>query len=193
VRRRDDDPHRFGRSGERMKFGTRQRWAVLIVLLTAALSAAAWVSEGDRPADAEVVETPVRQARAASATAVHKEQAVERVHLEKLHVRSAVERADDAFAPRNWRKPAPKVAAAANAVVVAPPPSAPPLPFVYMGKLLSEDVRAVFLTQGERNLIVHEGDVIDAVYRVDKLSDAGLTFIHLPTGIQQNLPIGEPQ
>jgi hypothetical protein len=176
-----------------MKFGTRQRWAVLIALLTAALSAAAWVREGDRPADAEVVEAPVRQARAASATADRKEQTVERVHLEKLRMHPSADRADDAFAPRNWRKPAPKAPAAANAVVVAPPPSAPPLPFVYMGKLLSEDARAVFLTQGERNLIVHEGDVIDAIYRVGKLSDAGLTFIHLPTGIQQNLPIGEPQ
>jgi hypothetical protein len=176
-----------------MKFGARQRWTVLIALLTAALSAAAWVRDGDKAADAQVVEAPVRQARAASTTPLRTEQAEERVHLEKLHVRSTAQRTDDAFAPRSWRKPPPKAQAAANAVVIAPPPSAPPLPFVYMGKLLSEDARAVFLTQGERNLIVHEGDVIDAIYRVDKLSDAGLTFIHLPTGIQQNLPIGEPE
>jgi hypothetical protein len=176
-----------------MKFGTRQRWAVLIALLMAALSAAAWVREGDRSADAEVVEGPMRQARPASATPVRKEQTVERVHLEKLRMHSSADRTGDAFAPRNWRKPAPKQAVAANAIVIAPPPSAPPLPFVYMGKLFSEDARAVFLTQGERNLIVHEGDVIDAIYRVDKLSDAGLALIHLPTGIQQNLPIGEPQ
>jgi len=176
-----------------MKIGARQRWAVLIALLTAALSAAAWVREGDRTADPEVVEAPVRQARPAGATSPRSEQAVERVHLEKLRMHPSADRTDDAFAPRSWRKPAQKATVAANAVVIAPPPSAPPLPFVYMGKLLSEDDRAVFLLQGERNLIVHEGDVIDAVYRVDKLSDAGLTFIHLPTGIQQNLPIGEPQ
>jgi hypothetical protein len=176
-----------------MKTGARQRWAVLIALLTAALSAAAWVREGDRTAEAQVVEAPARQARPASATPVRKDQAAERVHLEKLRAHPSTDRTDDAFAPRSWRKAAPKLAAAANAVIVVPPPSAPPLPFVYMGKLLSKDARAVFLTQGERNLIVHEGDVIDAIYRVDKLSDAGLTFIHLPTGIQQNLPFGEAQ
>jgi hypothetical protein len=176
-----------------MKFGARQRWALLLSLLTAALSAAAWVRDGDKAADAQVVEAPVRQARPASGTPVRTEQTQERVHLEKLHVRSTAQRTDDAFAPRSWRKPLPKAQAAANAVVIAPPPSAPPLPFVYMGKLFSEDARAIFLMQGERNLIVHEGDVIDAIYRVDKLSDASLTFIHLPTGIQQNLPIGEPQ
>jgi hypothetical protein len=176
-----------------MKFGARQRWTLLITLLTAALSAAAWVRDGDKAADAQVVEAPARQARPAGGTSARTEQAQERVHLERLPVRSTAQRTDDAFAPRSWRKPAAKAQAAANAAAIAPPPSAPPLPFVYMGKLLSEDARAVFLTQGERNLIVHEGDVIDAIYRVGKLSDAGLTFIHLPTGIQQNLPIGEPQ
>lgn len=176
-----------------MKYGTRQRWAVLIALLTAALSAAAWVREGDRSADAEVVEAPVRQARPAGVAPMRKDQTVERVHLEKLQVRSVAGKANDAFAPRSWHRPVPKPAPAPIAVVVAPPPSAPPLPFAYMGKLLSEDARAVFLTQGERNLIVHEGDVIDAIYRVDKLSDADLSFVHLPTGIRQNLAIGEPQ
>jgi len=137
-----------------MKTGARQRWAVLIALLTAALSAAAWVREGDRTAEAEVVEAPARQARPASAAPVRKDQAAaERVHLEKMRTHPATDRTDDAFAPRSWRKAAPKPAAAANAVIVAPPQSAPPLPFVYMGKLLSEDARAVFLTQGERNLI----------------------------------------
>ena len=176
-----------------MNTGARQRWAVLIALLTAALSAAAWVSDSDKTVEAEVVEAPARQARPASTAPVRKEQTAERVHLEKLRTHPSTDRTDDAFAPRSWRKAAPKLSAAANAVIVAPPPSAPPLPFVYMGKLMSDDERQIFLLQGERNLIVHEGDVIDAIYRVEKLSDAGVTFVHLPTGIRQDLPIGEPQ
>ena len=181
-----------------MKFGTRKRWAVLIALLTAALSAAAWVREGDRTAKADVVYAPARPASSAGNTPVRAKPADERVHLEKLRMRSTTERAGDAFAPRTWRKPQPEVkaaanAVAANAVIVAPAPSAPPLPFVYMGKMESEDKREVFLTLGERNLIVHEGDEIDATYRVASISNAGLTFIHLPTGIRQNLQIGESQ
>lgn len=176
-----------------MKFGTRKRWAVLIALLTAALSAAAWVREGDRTAEADVVYAPARPARSAGNTPVRAKLADDRVHLEKLRMRSTTERAGDAFAPRTWRKPQPEVKAAANAVIVAPAPSAPPLPFVYMGKMESEDKREVFLTLGERNLIVHEGDEIDATYRVASISNAGLTFIHLPTGTRQNLQIGESQ
>jgi hypothetical protein len=177
-----------------MKFGARKRWAMLIMLLTAALSATAWVRDGDQATKSEVVEAPARQARSIGAAPVHKQQAAERVHLEKLRILSSAGQADDAFAARNWRKPTPKPSLAyKNSVVVAPPPSAPPLPFVYMGKLLSDEAKAVFLTQGDRNLIAHEGEVIDTIYRVEKLSDAGLTFVHLPTGIQQNLAFREAQ
>lgn len=173
--------------------GARRRWFVLIVLLTAALSAAAWVSEGDRVKGAEVVDGPARPVRVAAPLPAYAEQATDRVHLEKLRANPAADRGDDAFAPRSWRKPPPKVAAATATSAVAPPPSAPPLPFAYMGKLLTEDTRSVFLIQGERSLIVHEGDVIDDLYRVDKLSDANLIFIHLPTGMRQELLIGEQQ
>ena len=62
-----------------------------------------------------------------------------------------------------------------------------------MGKLISDEANAVFLIQGERNLVVHEGDVIDSVYRIDKFADSGVRFTHLPTGIQQTLVIGEVQ
>ena len=62
-----------------------------------------------------------------------------------------------------------------------------------MGRLQSDETSAIFLTIGERNLIVHQGDVIDALYRVETIAEAGLTFTHLPTGIQQNLPIGGPK
>jgi hypothetical protein len=176
-----------------MRNGARQRWLVLLTLLTLALSAAAWVREGGRAADAEVPDTTPRQARTAMAAPARMEQSADRVHLDKLRGHASADHAEDAFAPRSWRKPAPKAPAATSAVVVVAPPSAPPLPFTYMGRVLSEEISAVFLIQGERNLIVHEGDVIDATYRVEKLSDAGLTFTHLPTGMKQNLFIGEPQ
>jgi hypothetical protein len=176
-----------------MKIGARERWLLLLTLLTLALSAAAWVREGGKAADVEVRDTTARQAPSAITAPARTEQSADRVHLEKLRDRAAADHANDAFAPRSWRKPAPKAPAAASAVVVVAPPSAPPLPFTYMGKVLSDEISAVFLNQGERNLIVHEGDVIDATYRVEKLSDAGLTLIHLPTGIRQNLLIGEPQ
>ena len=79
--------------------------------------------------------------------------------------------------------------------VVAPaaPPSAPALPFTYMGKLLADGKVAIFLTQGERNLVVHEGDTIDALYRVEHIAEGGITLIYLPLGQRQTLVIGGAQ
>ncbi len=77
--------------------------------------------------------------------------------------------------------------------MVAPPPAAPPLPFTYMGKLMSGGDLAVFLVQGERNLVVHEGDTIDSLYRVERISEADITLLFLPLNQRQTIPIGEPQ
>lgn len=187
-----------------MKMGTRQRGVLLAALLTATLSAAAWVREGDKADDAQVaaprsarhesVGAPARQAKVARAPAARDADTLH-VHLEKLRVTKGNAQPDDAFAPRSWAPPAAKAAAREAANVPPPPPTAPPLPFAYMGRLLSDNQQKVFLTAGDRNLIIREGDTIDATYRVEKLSDAGVTFLHLPTGIRQELPIsaGESQ
>lgn len=180
-----------------MKMGARQRWIALIVLLTLALTAAAWVRESEKESSvAEVVEAPARSARPRH-NAPPPTPAGERVALEKLRGHALDAENADPFAARSWRKAAPKSApklAPDPEMAVPPPtPTAPPLPFIYMGKLISDEDSAVFLIQGERNLVIHEGDVIDTVYRVDKFADAGITLTHLPTGIRQTLVIGEVQ
>jgi len=176
-----------------MKFGPRQRWISLISLLTLALTAAAWVRDSDKAAVAEVVEAPARSARLPRTAPVDRV-AVERVELEKLRGNGLDANNADPFAARSWRKPPPRPAASAGAVPAPPPPpTAPPLPFVYMGKLISDENNAVFLVQGERNLVVHEGDVIDSTYRIDSFAQTRITLTHLPTGIQQTLVTGEAQ
>jgi len=176
-----------------MKFGPRQRWISLICLLTLALTAAAWVRDADKSAVAEVVEAPARHAQPPRSVPIDRG-AVERVELEKLRGQGLEANTADPFSARSWRKPPPRPAGNAAAVPAPPPPpTAPPLPFVYMGKLISDENNAVFLVQGERNLVVHEGDVIDSTYRIDSFADTRITLTHLPTGIQQTLATGEVQ
>lgn len=176
-----------------MKMGARQRWIALIFLLMLALTAAAWVRETEKESVAEVVEAPARTARP-QRSAQPARPAPERVALEKLRGHAFDANNTDPFAARSWRKPPAPVIPAAGAAVAAtpppPPPSAPPLPFTYLGRLLSEEANAVFLTQGERNLVIHEGDVIDSLYRVDRFADTQILLTHLPTGIQQTLVTG---
>jgi hypothetical protein len=175
-----------------MKMGARQRWVALISLLMLALTAAAWVREAEMDPVAEVVEAPVRGERPVRPTEPVQPSAG-RVALEKLRRHSLDANDADPFAVRSWRKPAPRPAIGTEMAAPPPPPTAPPLPFVYMGKLISAEDNAVFLVQGERNLVVHEGDVIDSMYRIDKFADTQILLTHLPTGIRQTLVIGEAQ
>jgi hypothetical protein len=102
----------------------------------------------------------------------------------------------DPFGPRNFRPPPPKLNPAMQAGALAlappPPPKAPPLPFVYMGRLSEEQRTTVFLTSGDRNLVVKPGDLIDNTYKVEEVTDSSVVLTYLPMKQRQTLAIGTP-
>jgi hypothetical protein len=75
----------------------------------------------------------------------------------------------------SWQPPVPKV-------VAAPPPRpvAPPFPYLYMGRLSEDGVRTAFFMKGSRVLPVKAGDVVDAAYRVDEMTEQQMTLTYLP-------------
>jgi hypothetical protein len=181
-----------------VSLSARQRWVVLVGLLTATLTAAAWLSEeGDRSDPATPAASHSRGEAGRTATPRQASQ----VNLEKLKPRKLEAPSRDPFAIPSVRREAPKSIAAPPApasppVAVAvpeppPPPSAPPLPFTYMGKLFSASENKVFLVSGERNLVVREGDTIDATYRVEKVTSYEITLVYLPLNQRQTLEIGD--
>jgi hypothetical protein len=99
----------------------------------------------------------------------------------------------DLFGARTWSAPpgaSPKVGAPA---VVAPQestvPVVPPvLPFMYMGRLVSGDERMLFVASGDLNLVLREGDVAEALYRLDRIEEVEAVFTHLQAGVQLRLP-----
>jgi hypothetical protein len=176
----------------------KQRWLVLGGLLTATLAAAAWVHDRDEANVNEVAE-PVslpkggREAQPAGTNKPRQlaESNVPQVRLDKLDARGIGEASKDPFAV-----PRPKVRKQAVSkpapVVIArtpppPPPSAPPLPFKYMGKMVSGDDVSVFLILGQRNLVVHEGDTIDSNYRIERIAESSMTVTYLPLQQRQTL------
>lgn len=80
-----------------------------------------------------------------------------------------------------------------EAAAAAPPPkpTTPPLPFSYAGKLVEEGNALVFLTQGNRNLAVRSGDVIDGVWRVESIRPPTMMMSYLPLKTVVPLVIGE--
>lgn len=98
----------------------------------------------------------------------------------------------EAFANLSWLPPPPPV-------VVAPPspppkplrPTAPSLPFTFVGLLEKGSVRPqAFLAKGDALLVVGAGDTIDNnTYRIETLSTQKIVITYLPMNIQQTLNI----
>ena len=191
----------------RIRTPMQKRIAVLVVLVGSALIGERVVSlaTGADPADSAVVEPAASKARrarpaavpaAAAGTAVATAVATtaattaadaSRVQLDRLDARQQSLATDthDArgqratlFAPLSWQPPPPKAIAVVKQV--PPKPVAPPFPYVYLGGLLEDGVRTTFFTQGNRVLSVKAGDTIDAVYRVDQMTEKQMLLTYLP-------------
>ena len=75
--------------------------------------------------------------------------------------------------------------------MTAPSESSPPLPFVHAGKLIEDGKYIVFLLEGDRNIVAHEGDVLDKRWLVSAITPPKMTFIYLPLKTKHMLDIGE--
>ena len=88
------------------------------------------------------------------------------------------------FAARSWAPPPPPAP-----VVRAVVPKAPPLPFVYMGKMLDGKAITAFVSMSGQTHLLHGGDTVRD-YRVEAISAKEITFIYLPLNEKQRLPLG---
>lgn len=163
----------------------RRRWLILGGLLIATV-AAAWKMEGDTvdppaPAQADAPATTAAAARPAPA-----------VRLDKLKPRDPGEPLRDPFAEGRETAPvaeAPGAAPRKRTPRVAEPP---PQPFAFAGRFESDEGTALFLSEGDRNLVVREGDTIDGTYQVERIGPDSVTFIYLPLNQRQVIAISDP-
>lgn len=157
-----------------------QRW----IIYGAAL-ALAWVAiRGSERSEGRAAAPPTAAPR--DIADASNQSSTPELHLERLAQR-AQRRAEaelfNALAAEEVRRDAP-------ARLPPPLPLAPPLPFVYMGKLIEAGGVTVFLTDGDRNLVVRSGDTIGGAYRVDAIGDRTMTLTYLALDIRQELGVG---
>jgi len=67
-------------------------------------------------------------------------------------------------------------------------PVAPPLPFQYFGRLTENGKTEVFVMRGEELLSIAAGQKVGD-YRVDKVTDASISFTYLPLKMKQTLDL----
>lgn len=163
-----------------------KRQAMLAAALVLTLGAAAWLDHAEDASDG-VVLPGVRPhtAMGSSAGKIPAKNAV-------LHAPVQWPRSRVAHAPGDLFPDAQTTEAESVAEVAPARPEMPPSPFVYVGKLVDEGLYRVFLSQGERNFTVQNGDVIDHVWKVEAIRPPTMVLSYLPLKTRLILPIGEP-
>jgi hypothetical protein len=66
-------------------------------------------------------------------------------------------------------------------------PTAPPLTFAYVGKMVDGTNVTLFLLKNGQQYTVKENDILDGVYRVDVITDSNANLTYLPMNISQKL------
>ncbi|MEN5304479.1 hypothetical protein [Pseudomonas sp. TWI628] len=100
----------------------------------------------------------------------------------------------DLFPAQQWAKPQTLATVTEQPVATAPvvtaAPTAPALPFQFVGRMGDRDDLQIFLQSGEKLYVVRKGDVIDSTYRLDRVSANELDLVYLPLHQSQTLSVG---
>lgn len=159
----------------------KRRMGLLAAALAATLAAVAWVGDGEEAADT-VVAPVVRETRAGGSATPRATAAGQNLDLALLDKRGLPETKTDLFTAKSWYVPPPPPP--------PPKPTAPELPFKAIGRLLDAEQPAVFLASGDKNRVIHVGDIVDNVWRVEAIEATRVRFIYLPLNEEKSLFLG---
>jgi hypothetical protein len=110
--------------------------------------------------------------------------------LAQLRREAAAGEPENVFASKSWYVPPPPPPPPPPVVVAPVVPTAPPLPFTYLGRYADAGKPIFLLVKGDRILTVKEGEVIEGNYRVDGIAGTKLGLTYLPLNIKQTLETG---
>lgn len=171
-----------------MAANSRQRQLLLIGGLAVSLGLTAWVTVNDEQPEEAVVGIAPPAAERKSATSPDP---VEPKSILPILVHSGEKTGEvpvsNLFETHSWYvpPPAPKSAAAAEP---PPKPTAPAVPYAYIGKLEDTPDGTLFmLTANNKVYTVKQGDVIDRVWKLEKEDTASLHFTYIPLALPKAL------
>lgn len=120
--------------------------------------------------------------------------------IDRLGKRQFNAKADDIFAMTSWEpKRTPSIGSNENEQTfqtrqeqvkwTPPPPSAPPLPFEYLGRVISQGSVRIFLGLGDQVYVAGSGERINAEYRINRIREGTIELTYLPLSVRQILTI----
>lgn len=103
----------------------------------------------------------------------------------KSGIDTTTPRNESLFSVQSWIVPP------SDAVKTTQPlPTAPPLPFTYLGKKLQGEIWEIYLAVGDQTFIAREKYILNGTYRVDQIHSQTMNFTYLPLQQTQTLSIG---
>jgi hypothetical protein len=160
-----------------------RRTQALIVALAGTLAAVAWVSGND-----DEVSAPATRDRTGAVRTQGEAKAgpgTPELRLAALETRGLDDMKTDLFASKSWYVPPPP-----PPPQPPPKPTAPPLPFAYLGRMIDGGSTVVFVSSQDHNRILRVGDVVDRVWRVDAIEGSRMQFTYLPLNENKYLILG---
>lgn len=158
-----------------------------------------WLSLfGDKTPDAPLVEAVARSSADTQQVRIA-HPVPEDPHILKIRARSELIESTSGpiealFGTHSWTPPPPPAPPPPRVVVKPPPkPTAPPLPFTYIGKKLENGHWEAYLARGAETYIVRDKTVIDDTYRAEMVAPPNLTITFLPLKQVQTLTIGDAE
>ena len=174
----------MSRLSEKLRYGSLG--ALLVLTLIAA------AVPGEQRDDDGVVPAVARPQAPAAAAPAEAAGEPPRIPLDRLKRERPAEPTRDLFVSKSWYVAPPPPPPVEYVAPPPPAPTAPPLPFSYMGRLLEEPSQrpVYFLVKGDKLYIVAEGELIDGTYRLEGIDSGQLALTYLPLNIRQFIPMG---
>jgi len=116
----------------------------------------------------------------------------EYLDVDQLGKRKFSARAGELFNSKSWVISRPRNNRKQQAVQRSAPPTAPPLQFKYLGKVIDGNQTKIILSQSGKNIVVKLGERIDDQYRFDAIDNETITLTYLPLNVEQTLIINNP-
>lgn len=163
---------------------------ILLILLTVSLGTALAMTSKEQEEASDVVGAVSKNARKHGVSG-NADQQPSDVHFDLSTIKRPIPKSlptTGLFKSKSWYAPPPLPKAIDVQANVPPPqPAAPALPFVFIGRMLDGKEVTVFLTKNDNHYSVKEKDIVDNVYRVDKIGESEAVLTYLPTNTQQTL------
>lgn len=162
----------------------------LLILLTVSLGTAwAMASKEQEDASGDVVGAITKDARKQRLSAGADQQPPE-IHFNLSAIKRPIPKnihTTGLFESKSWYTPPPTPKLAVPAYVPPPQPTAPALPFTFIGRMLDGKEVTLFITRKDQHYAVKEKEIFDSDYRVDKIGASEAVLTYLPTDTQQTL------